>query len=399
MTQKEETFQVVLDLIKASPCYNAFLVTADVPEIYMHQLWFTVKKIKKITSYEFDLADKKCKVDVKVLRKILSICLLVPNEDFIIPPSEESLINFLYELGYKGQINKLASMFVDHMHQPWRALATIIKKCQSRKTSSNDRLRQSRARILWGMFNRKKVDFDTMLTDEIKQSEAYKAFIAYSTGLIPPKKPRGKSISKTEAEIAEEERCLHEIHEHLVTAKPTGVDEFYESDGEPAKRPTRKRSSGVAFKDTLNVSKKKSLDRSQKLKGIQVMTEKEQLATNTKKAIKARKEAFILQQQTEDSSEGAGITPEVLDDLTGKFTTLSEGAGTVLEFDEELVNEGNITWLSTDEEENGNEDDYDDDDDRSIDIEETNDERTDSENDDQAMTDADNIFAEKLEEE
>ncbi|GJT09770.1 reverse transcriptase domain-containing protein [Tanacetum coccineum] len=100
MTQKEETFQVVLDLIKASPCYNAFLVTDDVPEIYMQQFWFTIKKIKKTTSYEFNLADKKCKVDVEQFRKILDICPRVPNKDFIIPPSEESLINLLYELGY-----------------------------------------------------------------------------------------------------------------------------------------------------------------------------------------------------------------------------------------------------------------------------------------------------------
>nr|GEY60008.1 hypothetical protein [Tanacetum cinerariifolium] len=141
-----------------------------------------------------------------------------------------------------------------------------------------------------------------MLTDEIKQSSAYKAFIAYSTGSIHPKKTRGKglqgkkqtiipkkksfifvddniipepdvalelgqSISKTRADIAEEERHLHEIHERLVTPKPTGVDESDESNGEPANRPTgRKSLSGVAFRDTLNVSKKKSLDRSQKLK-------------------------------------------------------------------------------------------------------------------------------------
>ncbi|GJT47921.1 hypothetical protein Tco_0974078 [Tanacetum coccineum] len=92
LTQKEETFQVVLDLIKASPCYNAFLVTTNVPKIYMQQFWFTVKKIKKTTSYEFDLADKKCKVDVELFRKILDICPRVPYEDFIVPPSKESLI-------------------------------------------------------------------------------------------------------------------------------------------------------------------------------------------------------------------------------------------------------------------------------------------------------------------
>ena len=33
---KEVTYQVVLDSLALSPCYNAFLVTADVPMIYMH---------------------------------------------------------------------------------------------------------------------------------------------------------------------------------------------------------------------------------------------------------------------------------------------------------------------------------------------------------------------------
>ncbi|GKC14353.1 hypothetical protein Tco_1011135 [Tanacetum coccineum] len=103
------------------------------------------------------------------------------------------------------------------------------------------------------------------------------------------------------------------------------------------------------------------------------MSKEEQLAADIKKAIKASKEAFRLQQQTGDSSEGAGITPEVLDELTGKFTTSSKGAGIVLEgskddshqSDDEQVNEGHITWLSTDEEEKGNDDDDEDDDDRS----------------------------------
>ncbi|GKB96446.1 hypothetical protein Tco_0982583, partial [Tanacetum coccineum] len=71
LTQKEENFQVILDIIKASPYYNSFLITADVPEIYMQQFWFTVKKIKKTTFYEFDLGDKKCKIDVELFRKIL----------------------------------------------------------------------------------------------------------------------------------------------------------------------------------------------------------------------------------------------------------------------------------------------------------------------------------------
>nr|GEY85605.1 putative ribonuclease H-like domain-containing protein [Tanacetum cinerariifolium] len=34
---KEETFQVILDALALTPCYPAFVITTDVPEVYMHQ--------------------------------------------------------------------------------------------------------------------------------------------------------------------------------------------------------------------------------------------------------------------------------------------------------------------------------------------------------------------------
>ncbi|GJS12758.1 hypothetical protein Tco_0407230 [Tanacetum coccineum] len=104
------------------------------------------------------------------------------------------------------------------------------------------------------------------------------------------------------------------------------------------------------------------------------------------------KEAHRIKQQTGDSSEGVGITPEVPDESIGKFTTLSEGVGIVPEVPNE-VKGSKITWLSIDDDEKANEDDDEYDDDRSIDIEETNDERSESENDDQEMTDAEEDYA------
>ncbi|GKG54607.1 hypothetical protein Tco_0560262, partial [Tanacetum coccineum] len=55
-------------------------------------------------------------------------------------------------------------------------------------------------------------------------------------------------------------------------------------------RPTRRRrTSGIVLRDTSYVSKKKSMDHSQKLKGIQVLTEEERLSADTMQAIKANK--------------------------------------------------------------------------------------------------------------
>ncbi|GKD07294.1 hypothetical protein Tco_1186979, partial [Tanacetum coccineum] len=39
VTSKEATLQVVYDVLKLTPFYKAFQVTADAPEIYMQELW------------------------------------------------------------------------------------------------------------------------------------------------------------------------------------------------------------------------------------------------------------------------------------------------------------------------------------------------------------------------
>ncbi|GJT17941.1 hypothetical protein Tco_0876647 [Tanacetum coccineum] len=45
--------------------YKAFTISAKVPEIFMHQFWYTVKKVSGSNSYEFLLANKKYVVDVE----------------------------------------------------------------------------------------------------------------------------------------------------------------------------------------------------------------------------------------------------------------------------------------------------------------------------------------------
>ncbi|GJU56007.1 hypothetical protein Tco_1229721 [Tanacetum coccineum] len=77
--------------------------TYDVPEIFMQQFWYTIKKVQDTDSYEFLLANKKCTVN--------------------------AALTFLIDLGYKGPLNRHTNMFMDHMNQLWRTLAAIINKC------------------------------------------------------------------------------------------------------------------------------------------------------------------------------------------------------------------------------------------------------------------------------
>ncbi|GJV94602.1 retrovirus-related pol polyprotein from transposon TNT 1-94 [Tanacetum coccineum] len=54
-------------------------------------------------------------------------------------------------LGHTGDITSLNDVVVDQMHQPWRNFAALINRSLSRKISGLDKLRLSRAQIIWGV--------------------------------------------------------------------------------------------------------------------------------------------------------------------------------------------------------------------------------------------------------
>nr|GEZ97125.1 hypothetical protein [Tanacetum cinerariifolium] len=68
---KESTLQVVYDVLRISPFFKAFLVTADVPEIYMQELWATTYVHQH--SIRFKMDTKKNIVDLEAFREMLHI--------------------------------------------------------------------------------------------------------------------------------------------------------------------------------------------------------------------------------------------------------------------------------------------------------------------------------------
>ncbi|GJS42474.1 hypothetical protein Tco_0567517 [Tanacetum coccineum] len=145
--QRKHTFQVVLDALALTPCYSAFLITADVHEVYMHQFWDTIYKYEN--SYRFRMyKKKKFDLNLEIFRDIFQICPRV------------------HEFGHTGEIKKITDIVVDQMHQPWRTFATIINQSLSGKTTGLDKLRLSRAQILWGMYYKKNVDYVELLWED-----------------------------------------------------------------------------------------------------------------------------------------------------------------------------------------------------------------------------------------
>ncbi|GJR78143.1 hypothetical protein Tco_0148928 [Tanacetum coccineum] len=161
----EPTLQVALDALKLTPFYNAFEISADVPEIYMQEFWVTVTRHH--SSLPFKLNGKSHTVNVDNFRYMLKICPKLPGQNFEEPPLEEDILSFIRDLGHTGKIKFLSDVNVNHMHQTWRSFAAIINKCLSGKTTSLESLRLSRAQILWGMYHNKKVNYVYLLWEEL----------------------------------------------------------------------------------------------------------------------------------------------------------------------------------------------------------------------------------------
>nr|GEW29044.1 reverse transcriptase domain-containing protein [Tanacetum cinerariifolium] len=361
-TQKEETYQVTLDALKLSPCYPAFHITAKVPEIYMNQFYNTIKKIEDSNTYNFNLDKKKCRVDTEVFCEILHICPRIPNQEFDDPPSEDELISFIQELGYSGICNMLSAIRLDS-------------------------LRESRAQILWGMYNQKNVDYVALMWEDfmyqadnreissarkehmpyprftkviishfiskdktismrnkinlhticddslldIKDFKAFKTYYDFATEKATPKKAR--KFKK----IASPTKKLSPILEEEPAKKSKRVKR-------PAKKSTTNPTAGVIIRDALgvSVSNKKAPAKDDRGKGIELLSDAALLeAAQLKKALKkSKQETHIL--YASSSSEGADLESEVPDESKGNSEYESDGVN--------------------DDDDNGNDDDSGDDD-------------------------------------
>ncbi|GJZ51085.1 hypothetical protein Tco_0605600 [Tanacetum coccineum] len=156
--QREPTFQVVLDALALTPCYFAFLITANVPEVYMHQFWDSIHKYENSYRFRMD-KKKKFNLNLEIFRDIFEICPRVHGQNFDALTTDEDIVSFFKELGHTGEIKTITDIVVDQMHQPWRTFANIINRSLSGKTTSLDKLRLSRAQILWGIYYKKNVDY------------------------------------------------------------------------------------------------------------------------------------------------------------------------------------------------------------------------------------------------
>nr|GEX53577.1 hypothetical protein [Tanacetum cinerariifolium] len=179
ITSKESTLQLVYDVLRLTPFYKVFLVTADVSEIYMRKLWVTTTVHHH--SIRFKMDNKKRIVNLEYFRDMLHICLRLPGQTFDELLFEEEILAFLRFLGHNGEIRKLTDVNINKLHQPWISFEAVINKCLSGKSTSYDSLQLSQAQV---------EHKDAKKSNEmyyLRNSEAYKEYYAIALGARPPK--------------------------------------------------------------------------------------------------------------------------------------------------------------------------------------------------------------------
>ncbi|GJU84660.1 hypothetical protein Tco_1292206 [Tanacetum coccineum] len=366
---KEETFQVVLDALALTPCYPAFLITADVPEVYMHQFWNCIYKHDDFYRFKID-KKKRFKLTLEVFRDIFQICPRVPGRDFDALPSEEDTISFLRDLGHTRVINSLNDVVVDQMHQPWRTFDALINRSLSGKTTGLDKLRLSRAQILWGMYHQKNVDYVELLWEdftyqidnkvykknrigmhtskddylintlrfvsrreasqkygavipecltspEMKESKAYKTYLSYATGAVPPKVARKfKKASPTKKDSvpvqADEEPVQKGKRVKRAAKKPSNTP----ATGIVIREPTVETKSKRKEKEKVDVAHGKGIE----LLSDVALTEEAQMKEVHKKSLRDFHKTHPSGSGTvaEDPPRVAKITPTVTSEGTGE---------------------------------------------------------------------------------
>ncbi|GJZ81931.1 hypothetical protein Tco_0646925 [Tanacetum coccineum] len=187
---------------------------------------------------------------------------------------------------------------------------------------------------------------EEMINQEIKDSKAYKTYLAFATKQATPKKAR--KFKK----IASPLKKLSHVLEEEPAKKP-----------KRAKKPTKKSTTvpiaGVVIRDTpgMSMSKKKALAKVDRGKGIDLLSDIALLeVAQIKKTLKKRKlETHKL--HASGSGDGFGSQPKVLDEQQDKTTGTNEGTVTKpgLQIDADGDNEASDSEKTdSDEDENPN---------------------------------------------
>ncbi|GKE12300.1 hypothetical protein Tco_1415851, partial [Tanacetum coccineum] len=136
--QKNPIFQISMDILSNTNFFRAFTASASVPAIYLQQFWNTMKYDEKTEVYRCQIDEQWFDLNADLLIKALAITPVIPAQPFELPPSGNTVIDFVNELGYPEPVKIVSNIRVNYVYQPWRAILTLINQAVMRRVYSRN---------------------------------------------------------------------------------------------------------------------------------------------------------------------------------------------------------------------------------------------------------------------
>ncbi|GJQ92970.1 hypothetical protein Tco_0004109 [Tanacetum coccineum] len=167
--QKNPIFQISVDILKNTNFFQALTASANVPAIYLQQFWKTMSYNEKTGVYSCQLDEQWFDLSADLLRKALAITPVNPTLPFELPPTGDTVLDFVNELGYPEPVEFVSSIRTNYVYQPWRAFLSLLNQCLTGKTSGSDKPRHPVLQMLWGIVTQTNVDHAELIWEEFTQ--------------------------------------------------------------------------------------------------------------------------------------------------------------------------------------------------------------------------------------
>ncbi|GJT44037.1 hypothetical protein Tco_0952752 [Tanacetum coccineum] len=268
----------VVEILRHHKLYNPVSLPTTIPIIYLHQFWTTINHNKNNHTFTFELDNHTFTLTPGLLRTVLQMPPPDPNNTYIQPPSEIQILEFIKTLGYdedpETKLIAVTKMVATRLHQPWRAILSVLNRCLTGKDSSQD---------TFGM----EVP-DAMISDAIKKKAGYKYYMA-------------KKVESEKAKIVDKPEEQH------VSPIKSGRGKGFICYGDQVANVPNKHKKDVVPRKTRSLTIAEETDVGQKLKGPAVEDPTIQSLLDLRKGSKASRLENLRQKKQPVTGEGSGV--------------------------------------------------------------------------------------------
>ncbi|GJX16252.1 hypothetical protein Tco_0217084 [Tanacetum coccineum] len=114
-TQSDVIYKVCLEILEQYSFYNAFIATADAPEIYMHQFCYAITYDLIDKAFFFTIGGTVFEVNAELLLNALRITPKDLNHPFTLPAPKKEIISFMNQLRCSKTIRTISALRVNDM--------------------------------------------------------------------------------------------------------------------------------------------------------------------------------------------------------------------------------------------------------------------------------------------